>query len=407
MERKSFIKRLSYLTIAPTLVLAACSEDPNKKELKSGTTSKQVFTCPMHPQIIKNEMSTCPICGMDLVPYVKDSNEKMLKIDEKRQVLANISTMTLSTAALAGATVLNGKLFVNPESTAYITARISGRIERLLIQETGVQVHKGQLLYQLYSEELATLQQEYLQAEAQSALFPDDRIEQQLVEAAKQKLRLYGQSTEQIRALQQSKRQAPTVDYVAPSGGIIAELSIVQGQYVSEGSPIMRLESYDHLWVQADVYPSELTRIKQGDQVEVQITGWENEGQPMKIDFISPAYLPGTQITQIRGTIRNLSNQWQPGLHTAVILPNKSASEVLNLPVHAVIRDAKGTHVWIRKAKDTFEPRLVQLGYENDTRVEIKGGLSAGEDIVVTGTYLLFSEYVLKKGKHPIDVLKG
>lgn len=405
MERKLFLKGIALAVVFPSVFIAACNND-KKPDTGATTEKQQTYTCPMHPQVIKNEMGTCPICGMDLVPFEKNSDDKALKVDEKRQALANISTMVIGENALSGAKQLNGRLVVNPEQSNYISSRIAGRIEQLYVKETGVKVSKGQPLYNLYSEQLATLQQEYLMAVAQEKQFQGDHIEKQLVASAKQKLLLYGQSESQVQQLLSSAKKDPFVLFYAPESGVVAELSVTQGQYVTEGGPILRLEGYGQLWVEADVYPSEAANIKKGQKVKVVIAGWEDQPQEMTISFITPSLQTGTQLTQIRGSIPNPGNQWQPGLQANVFLPSGSKSSVLTLPVDAVIRDGKGMHVWIKSGKDNFEPRLVKTGQENDNQVEIAAGLTNGDQVVVTGAYLLYSEYILKKGKNPVDGLK-
>jgi Cu(I)/Ag(I) efflux system membrane fusion protein len=405
MERKLFIRNIALIAIAPSVLLAACSGE-KKKDAGTAKEKQQTFTCPMHPQVIKNEMGTCPICGMDLVPFEKNSNDLVLKIDDKRQALANITTIIIGENTLSGAKQLNGRLTVNPEQSNYISSRIAGRIEQLYIRETGVKVSKGQPLYKIYSEQLATLQQEYLMAVAQEKQFQGDKVERQIVVSAKQKLLLYGQSESQLQQLLKTQKKDPFVMFHAPESGVVAELSVTQGQYVVEGSPILRLEGYGQLWVEADVYPAEASRIKVGQKVKVVVAGWEDQPQEMVINFITPSLQSGTQLTQVRGSIPNPGNQWQPGLQANVFLPSANKGNVLTLPVDAVIRDGKGMHVWIKTGKETFEPRLVKTGTENDSQVEISEGLKNGDQVVVTGAYLLYSEYVLKKGKNPTEGLK-
>ncbi|WP_316818493.1 efflux RND transporter periplasmic adaptor subunit [Pedobacter nyackensis] len=405
MERKLFIKGIALMALAPSVFVAACSSD-KKTEVGAAKTKQQTFTCPMHPQVIKNEMGTCPICGMDLVPFEKNSNDMALKVDEKRQALANITTVIIGGNTLSGTKQLNGRLTVNPEQSSYISSRIAGRIEQLYIRETGVKVNKGQPLYKLYSEQLATLQQEYLMAVAQEKQFQGDKIERQIVAAARQKLLLYGQSESQVQQLLKSQKKDPFIMFYAPENGVVAELSVTQGQYVTEGSPILRLEGYGQLWVEADVYPNEASKIKMGQKVKVVVTGWEDQPQEMVISFITPSLQSGTQLTQVRGSIPNPGNQWQPGLQVNVFLPSVNKGDVLTLPVDAVIRDGKGMHVWVKTAKDSFEPRLVKTGTENDSQVEISEGLKNGDQVVVSGAYLLYSEYILKKGKNPAEGLE-
>ncbi|WP_039866481.1 efflux RND transporter periplasmic adaptor subunit [Pedobacter sp. BAL39] len=399
MERKLFLKHLAVVALLPSLMLTACSETPKRA---AGSTKKLTYTCPMHPQVIKEEMGSCPICGMDLVLFEKNSNEQLLVIDQQRQALANITTAVVGESGLSGARQLNGRLVVNPEASNYISSRIAGRVEQLYIRETGVMVKKGQPLYQLYSEELATLQQEYLMAAAQEKQFPGDKIELQLLESAKQKLLRYGQSQAQVVQLLKTQKKSPMVTFFAPQSGIVAELAVNQGQYVTEGASIMRLEGYDTLWVEADLYPNEAAAIQLGQQMKVVIPGWEDQPQLMKVSFINPSLQSATQLSQIRGSIPNVNHQWQPGAQANVFLPQVKSAGGLSLPEDAVIQDGKAAHIWVKTGKDHFEPRKVRTGTAQEGRVLITEGLENGTEVVMTGAYLLYSEYVLKKGKNPV-----
>lgn len=409
------MKRIKYniflLFLLSLIVGVIGCNGEQKTEDKAEEKTQQTFTCPMHPQVIKHEMGTCPICAMDLVPFEKNSDDKSIKLDAQRQLLANIKTIRISDdmdgEGISNQSVLNGRLVVDPQQSNYISAKIAGRVEELFVRETGVAISKGQPLYKLYSEQLATLQQEYLMALAQQKQFAGDTpiaigVEQQLVSSAKQKLLLYGQTEAQLQKLSKTQQKNPYVTVFATQGGTVAELSIIQGQYVAEGSPIMRLEGYGKLWVEADVYPNEMKQIKQGQQLKVVVNGWEDQAQTMKVDFINPSLQAGTQLTQIRGSIPNPNGQWQPGLQVKVMLASPGVTGGMNLPVDAVIRDGKGQHVWIKTGKDSFEPMKVSVGNANGNNINITSGIATGDEVVVTGAYLIYSEYVLKRGKHPL-----
>ncbi len=400
MKQKQFLRIVSLLVLVPILLFSACTSV--EKHGHEGEEITQTYTCPMHPQIVQNKPGVCPICSMDLVPFDKSSEGDALVITVTRQALSNISVISIGTDSLTNNKILNGRLTINPEQTKHISSRVTGRIDQLYVRELGIPVHKGQPLYKIYSEQLAVLQQEYLLTLAQVQQFPNDTKFKQIEEAAKQKLILYNQSPAQIQDLANHKKVNANVTFFAPESGIIAELFITEGQYVEEGSPILRLENYGSLWVEADLYPDEAANVKIGQKVKVVIPGWENEPQMLKIQFVNPSFQSGSQLVQIRGSILNPNGQWQSGQQATIFLPIKSEGNVLNLPVDAVIRTGGGTHVWVETEKNTFEPRKVTTGIENFNEVEIIEGLTLGDRVVVTGVYLLNSEYVLKKGSDPV-----
>jgi len=373
----------------------SCSEEKSSHKV---AVNKETYTCPMHPQVMQHEMGTCPVCGMDLVKFEKGDATAGLQLNERQITLANVRTTIIGDAGEGGGKQLNGRLVSNPEQTSFISSRVAGRIDRLFVRQTGEQIEKGQPLYQIYSEQLATLQQEFLLAQEQSAQFPDDKTFTQIFSAARQKLRLYGQSEVQVKLLQQSRKVSPNITFSAPQSGTVAELSVTEGQYVAEGSPLLRLENYQSLWVEADIYASEIGQIKAGQQLRVIIPGWEDQPQMVKVSFINPALQPGAQLLQIRAELPNLNKQWQPGLQAKVFLAQKSAAKNLSLPPDALIRNGQGAHVWVETKPGHFEPRKVETGEENSEAIVVTSGIQAGDKVVISGAYLLYSEYMLKKG---------
>lgn len=404
MNRNNWLSRwrsLSYLSLLllPLLAGPGCA-DPADPAAQSA--SEQTYTCPMHPQIVQHKPGTCPICGMDLVAFDKNDVDGSLSLNASQRALANISVIELAPNGFSHALRFNARLAINPEKTVRISSRVPGRIETLSVKETGVKVHKGQPLYRIYSEQLAALQQEYLMLEDQVRSFPDNVQFQQLAAAAEQKLILYGQTKKQITELLAQGNTNPYITYFAPAAGTVAAIEVMEGQYVEEGGLIMQLETYDNLWVEADVYPSYLDKIEVGTQVKVSVAGYENEPVPMTIRFIAPALQAGSQLLEARGSIDNPGQRWQPGLQATVWVPGVAGGERLSLPVDAVIRDGHGAHVWVETADHTYEPRKITTGAESFQQVEITGGLKAGERVVVTGAYLLYGEFILKKGRDPV-----
>jgi membrane fusion protein, copper/silver efflux system len=399
MNRNHFIKTLLLSVAMPSLLWTSC----NNKQSTDKQAAVKTFTCPMHPQIVQDHAGTCPICGMDLVPFDKNNKDHFLTLDQNQQALANISTMIVGASGLEDYLAINGRFTVNPEETNFVSSRNAGRIEQLYIKETGIPIRKGQAIYKLYSEELLTLQKEYLMTYKQAEQFKDDKRFQEIFEGAKQKLLLYGQTPQQLSSLINNEKTSPYITIYAPSGGTVAEVLASEGQYVNEGTSVLRLEGYQSMWVEADIYPREASLIKEGQKLSVLVNNNSSSPVSMDVQFITPSYQNNSQIMQLRGTVPNADQSIQAGMPATILLPRTSKTAALTVPSNAIIRNGKSSHVWVALSKEKFQPRAIKTGVESFDQTEITAGLTAGDKVVVSGAYLLYSEYVLKKGGQPLD----
>ncbi len=321
-----------------------------------------------------------------------------LMLSNSQIALANISTKKIGNGNYTGTMLLKGTLQANPEASEVISSRYGGRIEKLFIKETGIQIAKGTPIFSVYSEDLLALQQDYLLNLKQQESFPDESIYKKLTQAALNKLKLYGLTNQQIALLQKTRKTDAKITVFAPVSGIVKEVNVSEGSYVTEGSPVLMIDNLQTLWLEADVYPADLAQITLGQKITAYINGYEHHPVSTKIDFISPQLDDNTQKVRVRASVPNPNGNYQAGMYAQADLHTSSVSDVLKLPVNAIIRDENTQHVWVKSDENTFEPRLVKTGAEDENLVIIESGLSAGEEVAVSGVYLLYSEYKLKKG---------
>jgi Cu(I)/Ag(I) efflux system membrane fusion protein len=389
------------ISIVLLLFLFACAERKEAVTAHNEATHGK-YTCPMHPAVVQDAPGNCPICGMDLVLQKAGTvSDQSLMLSTAQLKLANVTTQAVRLVDVGKVVPVNGRLVVNEEFNRTISSRMEGRIEKLYHKEVGKIVRQGEVLYELYSEKLLTLEREYLLAKEQYQKFGSGEPRYaSFLKAAEKKLVLYGMQAEQIKKLNTMDDIQPRIAFHAPVSGIIKEINALEGQYVGEGDVLYQIENISQLWLEADLYGDETRLVKRGDKVSVIISGFESEPAEATVLNILPEVRTNTQVVVLRAALFNPQLKFRAG-QSAQVLLRPATKKSLAVPVDAVIRDAHGTHVYVLTGENTFEPRPVKTGIENFDAVEITEGLHEGEVIAVTGAYLLYSEIILKKGINP------
>ncbi len=392
--------RYIILAIAAILFFNSC-----KSKNEAPQDPDTYYTCSMDPQVVEYKPGKCPICKMDLTPVKKKNGENKdeLQLSEQQIQLGNIQTDTIRNGTIGDQLVLTATLNFDQMKSASVSSRVMGRVERLFYKNLGDYVKKGSALYEIYSEDLNNAKQEYILALDKKKVFADESVIDfdQLIQSARNKLLLWGLSEAQIAELTQSKKATPTTTFYSTAGGYITQLDIREGDYIMEGGTIIKLADLSALWAEAQVYTSQMAEINSNSVAIVQLPDFDNKEIKGKIEFVNPEINPDTRINLIRVSIPNPGNQLKPGMPAYVLLKSPQRTS-LTLPIDAVIRDGKGATVWVQTGKNTFKSLMVQVGMESGDRIEIKSGLKEGDIVVLTGAYLLHSEYVFKKGADPM-----
>lgn len=384
--------------------ISACS---NKKQQVS-KDADVYYTCSMHPQVMEPDPGKCPICGMQLIAVKKSKGPTAdeIQLSDQQVQLGNIHTDTIQNATLGDQLVLTATLNFDQMKTTAVSSRIMGRIERLYYKNIGDYVNKGDNLFDLYSEELNSAKQEYLSALERQKILDNSVIDfSQIIESAKNKLLLWGMSEGQIEELVKTKNVKETTSFFSNTSGYITELDVKEGDYVTEGGTIIRLANLSTLWAEAQVYTSQLSQLDRNGIAAVQIPGMPEKKLKGNIEFINPEINPETRINLVRVTIPNVGNKLKPGMPAYVTIKSRKKN-TLYLPIDAVIRDAKGAMVWLQTGNNIFKSKMISVGLETDGLIEITSGLKPGDIVVTSGTYLLNSEYIFKKGANPMAGMK-
>jgi len=392
------MKKISVILVLFLAVFVSCK---NKQQAKINTD--EYYTCSMHPQVIEDKPGNCPICHMGLI-VVKKTNTAVdeIMLNDEQERLGNIQVDTIRSGTIGDKVVLTATLNIDETKVNSINARIGGRIDRLYFKNTGDYVTKGSHLYDLYSEELNNAKQEYIATLERKQLLDNSIIDfDRLIESAKTKLLLWGMSESQVSDLVKSGKTSTLTSFYSTASGYITELPVMEGQFVMEGSTIIKLAGLSSLLAEAQVYASQLYAIDKGGSATIQIPDLPGREFTGMIEFANPEIAPDTRMNLIRVSIPNNNGQLKPGMPAYVIIKNKMIN-ALTLPIDAVLRDGKMNVVWVKSAKNAYKIKMVITGLESGDRIEIKSGLKTGDVVVTGGAYLINSEYIFKKGANPM-----
>ena len=381
----------------------------NTTNIHSETSEKnQMWTCSMHPQIMKPEAGDCPICGMDLIPAESSAEGLMadqFKLTENAMALANIQTSTVGNVkAEDNALKLSGKIVENEEANTVQVSYFSGRIERLNISSTGEEVRKGQLLATIYSPELFAAQQELITASSLKETQPA------LYKAVRNKLKLWKLSETQINQIVTSGKVKENFPVYATISGTVSEKLVEQGAYVKQGQPLLKIANLNTLWANFDVYENQIGLFKKGQEILITTNAHTYKEFKAKVDFIDPILDTKTRTVKLRVVLNNRKNELKPGMFVEGKIKdiNANTEEIVTIPASAVLWTGKRSVVYLKSNDNEpiFEMQEVTLGNRIGAFYEVLKGLKNGDKIVTNGTFTVDAAAQLQ-GKKSMMNKKG
>lgn len=416
-----------------------------------------IWTCSMHPQIQLPKPGKCPICAMDLIPleHTNDDSglpsERNIHLSEYAASLAQIQTRRVQRMFVTRDIELFGEVDYDETQIAYITAWASGRLDRLYIDEIGVPVRKGDHLAYLYSPELLSAQEEYLQAIEGDVRVQDTHLDiirtssKDTIRNAREKLRLLGVTEEQIAALEQRKQAKEHITIYSPTSGVVLTREVQEGAYVQTGQRLYSVADLSAVWIRLDAYESDVAWLRHGQEMEFNVEAYPGETFRGRISFISPIVDRTTRTIKVRVNVDNadgrlkpgmfvrahvrsqiaeggqimdsyMANKWICPMHPSVIkdaagacpvcdMPLVSTQELgykpqellqppLVVPASAVLKTGKRAVVYVQDvaaAEPTFEGREIVVGARAGDHYIVKSGLAEGDMVVTNGNFKLDS----------------
>lgn len=344
------------------------------------------WVAPMDPNYQRDKPGKSPM-GMDLVPvYAGDGGGSGDAVTISPEVENNLGVRT--------ALVESGPLWRRIEATGYvgfdetrvshIHMRTQGWIERLLVEDEGVRVEKGDLLFELYSPAIVNAQKEYLQARRRG----DDG----LLQAADEKLRSLGVSRSDIKDLARRGSPSETIRVTAPQAGVVYELNVREGMFVMPATVILSLADLSSVWLNAEVFESQSGWVEKHQPAEARLSYLPGEVFEGSVDYVYPILDNMARTLKVRLRFDNPGERLKPNMYAKVTIFGGARRNLLSIPKEAMIRSGTADRVVVALGEGRFHVQEVEIGMESGDWVEIRRGLSAGDRIVTSAQFLLDSE---------------
>ncbi len=359
---------------------------------------------PMHPAYTSDQPGIAPDCGMNLVPKYADEVEAMqdrppgtVMLSAEKQQLIGVRTTEVRRAPLQRTIRTVGRVEADETKIAHIHVKVSGWVETVYVDFVGKLVRKGQPLFTFYSPDLVSTQQEYLIARrgqkrlGESSYQDVARSAESLLRAARNRLRLWDISDEQIQQLEESSQVTRTMTIYSPINGFVTHRNLYEQAYVKPDTELYMLADLSTIWVYADIYEYEVPFVRVGQRAIMQLSYFPGKTYAGRVSYIYPTLDSKTRTVRVRLDFRNPGFALKPGMFADVELKINYGTQTL-IPSEAVLDSGLRQIVFIAKPGGFFEPREVQLGARLENQYIVLSGLEPGQTIVTSGNFLIDSE---------------
>ncbi len=399
---------MRWWTVAALLALVGCSGAPTEPVEVAEDGDHELWTCGMDPQVIEDGPGSCPVCGMDLVPLrVEADHEVEVEGDHEREVEeerrpVEIDPVVVQNMGVRTARVERGPIFrhvrsigeieVAEDAISVVNLRYSGWIERIAVDETGVEVRQGQTLFEIYSPELVAAQEEYLLALRAGG------ADNERTRSARTRLSLWGVSERDIDALIARGEASRTLAVRAPRAGWVLHKGVVEGARVVAGQDLYRIGNLQTIWVRTEVYEFDAPWVAVGQRALMELSFARGEPIEGTVGYVYPTLNPHSRTLTVRIEFPNPGLALRPGMFATVLIETQRHDDVVRVPTEAILHSGERQIVFVVQDYGRYQPREIRTGLFGDRRlVEVLDGLEAGDEVVVSGQFLLDSESQLQE----------
>ena len=343
--------------------------------------------------------------GMDYIPVYEDEANQpagTVTVSPERVQMLGVRTEAAAERAMTRSVRAVGTVAVDERRLAVVAPRFEGWIQRLLVNETGQPVRRGQSLFEVYSPELAAAEQEYIIArQAEGAMAHADPAMRGgsagIAAAALARMRNFDLPAEEVSRLRRTGRVGNTLTLTSPLDGVVLEKAALQGMRFAPGDTLYRIADLSTVWLLTDVFEQDLGLVRPGQEASIAITAYPDRRFSGKVTFVYPTLNAATRTARVRIEIPNPEGLLKPDMYATVeIAAPLGSAPVVAVPDSAVLDSGTRQVVLVERAPGRYEPRPVQPGRRADGQVEIRQGIRAGERVVVGANFLIDAESNLR-----------
>ena len=318
-----------------------------------------------------------------------------LTADQARRIGVTFAPVVASDVPRQIRTV--GQVTFDETGMTTISPKVDGWVERLYVDYTGRPVGRGEPLFAVYSPMLVTAQEELLLAHRLvrdvAGGAPEARAgAADLVGSARRRLAYWDVPADVIDRVERTGQVQRTVTLRSPTSGVVVEKNVTQGQRIMAGDALYRVADLSTVWVDGEIYEQDLRAVRQGQSATAEFDAYPGERWTGLIAYVYPTLSPETRTARIRVEIANPGRRLLPGMYATLHVSGAGRAAALTVPRSAVLATGERQLVFVRRADGRLEPRVVDVGATSDDRVEILRGVSAGDTVVASATFLLDAE---------------